>query len=82
MQNAETVLGVLRDRGSKGLPTGQPAWAALMVRKGVRPWWSAVPATTPSTGIPPLTRRRSLESHVHRKSAPSNSALGSPPAGG
>ena len=53
-------LAVLGDPGQAN-PNGRPSWPG----NGARPSWSATPVTRPSTtGMPPRTRRRSLESRM------------------
>src|SRR5207342_141872 len=39
---------------------GRPSWPA----NGARPWWSAIPATKPSTPTLSPSRYRSSESHI------------------
>jgi hypothetical protein len=59
MQSAETVLGVLRERGKRNLPRGGgPSWQ----RNGARRSSSASRATRPSMQTLSRTRHKPLES--------------------
>src|SRR5712691_1938501 len=69
MRSAETVLGIIRERGKRGLPQSRSGYASWHPG-GAKPSWSADAVTRPSTQdghYDSEHRHKSLESGVMRK---------------